>query len=379
MLGSYYTSDYFRFIKDPLVRDPLMQIADEINEDLDYFEQVLKNHGSQVLRPELISVDQFVEFYHQHQSFPVPPLQPRNNYSVVGNRIYRLTSAVSDASITDCLMKYNNDIVDLSQSNVNFFLASLESHCDAYNNDLDVWYRRHHYQELAGPNWPLFENYVKGDRSTIPEIQAELKCFEASLCYETKEVGPLAGPNIFPTDESLIIDTKEYFDYGSWAQQYINYNKPVKIINTAAGHTDGCFTILGNKTIIGISPLIDYQQCFPGYHVIPVSYNDYMEHVERSWIDGTGGQWWIKGRTPTQPLIDYITKYMKSWTGHAYESAFDVNTFSINSQTVCVINSRMDLSSQLKERKIDCVTIPWRHRFFVDGGLHCITLDLNRN
>ena len=32
----------------------------------------------------------------------------------------------------------------------------------------------------------------------------------------------------------------------------------------------------------------------------------------------------------------------------------------------------------LKKHKIDYIHIPWRHRYFWDGGLHCITLDLKR-
>ena len=33
---------------------------------------------------------------------------------------------------------------------------------------------------------------------------------------------------------------------------------------------------------------------------------------------------------------------------------------------------------QLKKNKIDYIVVPWRHRFFLDNGLHCITLDLYR-
>jgi hypothetical protein len=377
ILGSYYTPDYFSFIRDPLVREPLMQIAQEINEDLDYFEQILSSHGSTVLRPELISVHDFIEFFHTHKFFAPPPLQPRNNHSVIGDSIYQLSRDRN--TINNCLFRYNDNIISLVDSNTEIFTMSLAQNQYAYNSSVDTWYRKEKYQELAGGDWPTFENYVNGDRSTIPFIQEELKYFENSLCYETKELGPLEGPNIFPTDEALVVDSNEYTDYRSWAIENINYNKSIQVINTSAGHTDGCFTVLGNKTIIGISPLIDYSTCFPGYHVIPVTHSDYMEHVERSWAEGTGGRWWVSGQDPTQPLIDHITKYMKSWTGHSYETAFDVNTLSINPETVCVINSRVDLTSQLKGRNIDCITVPWRHRFFVDCGLHCITLDLNRS
>jgi len=32
----------------------------------------------------------------------------------------------------------------------------------------------------------------------------------------------------------------------------------------------------------------------------------------------------------------------------------------------------------LKKHKMEPIHIPWRHRYFWDGGLHCITLDLVR-
>ena len=32
----------------------------------------------------------------------------------------------------------------------------------------------------------------------------------------------------------------------------------------------------------------------------------------------------------------------------------------------------------LKKHNMEPVYVPWRHRYFWDGGLHCITLDLER-
>ena len=32
----------------------------------------------------------------------------------------------------------------------------------------------------------------------------------------------------------------------------------------------------------------------------------------------------------------------------------------------------------LKKHKMEAIHVPWRHRYFWDGGLHCITLDLVR-
>ena len=36
-------------------------------------------------------------------------------------------------------------------------------------------------------------------------------------------------------------------------------------------------------------------------------------------------------------------------------------------------------SKYQKKHKVEPVHVPWRHRYFWDGGLHCITLDLYRD
>ncbi len=47
VIGSYYYPDYFKYIKNSSVREPLMKIAEEINQDLDQFENFLKTKKCQ--------------------------------------------------------------------------------------------------------------------------------------------------------------------------------------------------------------------------------------------------------------------------------------------------------------------------------------------
>ena len=61
VLGSYFPAEYFDFIDDVEIRNSLMKIAKEINEDLDYYQQVLENHKVKVLRPTLPSKKEFID------------------------------------------------------------------------------------------------------------------------------------------------------------------------------------------------------------------------------------------------------------------------------------------------------------------------------
>jgi hypothetical protein len=376
VLGSYFTPDYFDCVADAAVREPLQQIAREINQDLDYFAQILEKHGAQVLRPPLPSQEQFVQHWKHTGQFPTPPLQPRNYHAVIGHDVYQLDRA-TEADLINAILPA--PAVDLVAQNQEFFQTESARHRDCYNSTTDTWYRKQKYQELAGPDWPTFDQYVQGDRSGITAIQQELASFETALQYETKEFGCLQAPNIFPVNGTLYVDAPEYFDYQQWAQHHVNFSGRVIQINSGAGHTDGCFVVVGQQVIIGVVPGIDYAQTFPGHRVV-ASASSYAAAVARR-ADVSGylnRSWWVPGEENNQQLINYVDQYMQDWTGTAYETSFDLNVLALDEKTVCMIVCDPEIVKQLNSFGIHVIEIPWRHRFFVDCGLHCLTLDLYR-
>jgi hypothetical protein len=91
------------------------------------------------------------------------------------------------------------------------------------------------------------------------------------------------------------------------------------------------------------------------------------------------GVWWLAGEEHNHNLITYVESNLKPWLGYVAESIFDVNVLALDENTVCVSNVTPEVELALKAHNIECIVVPWRHRFFVDGGLHCITLDLYRD
>lgn len=375
VLGSFYYPEYFEFIKNPAVRLSLQNVASEINQDLDNFEKFLVSQGVSVIRPSLPDQAFFQDYFEQYQKLPTAPLQPRNNYSVIGDRLYKLCN--ENVFIDHCLQQYNSaDIVDLSSHNQELFDQCLVQNTECSHNN--TWFRRKKYQELAGPDWPSFVDYVNDVEITNQVIAQEIESFADTLRYHDFDL--LQGPNIFPTDQGIVIDCNEYCDYVAWAKKHISNTANYTNINTTAGHTDGCFVVLGNKTILGISPLIDYQTAFPQHRVIPVPPDSYMSHVESFYKMKSlvHGRWWVEGQESNLDFINFVEQYCRDWVGYVEETVFDVNVLAINNSTVCVSGKNPQIKQQLAQQGIDVVDIPWRHRFFVDGGLHCITLDLVR-
>jgi len=76
-------------------------------------------------------------------------------------------------------------------------------------------------------------------------------------------------------------------------------------------------------------------------------------------------------------LIEFVNSWLTDWVGYVEETVFDVNMLSINEHTV-VCNYNKEVFNFFKKHKIDAIPFNFRHRYFWDGGIHCITQDLYR-
>lgn len=375
MLGSYFYPEFFSSIKDAAVREPLMRMAGEINEDLAAFECVLKNFGCEVLRAEQ-PLGQF-----DVDNVYLPPLQVRNTHCVIGDTMYQFNQDYTNG-INPILQNYCSNIINLEQPNGTFYIDSMSKAIDDnFNSRTKTWYSKSKYRVLKGANWPTYQDYVQGIRSTIPAIFAEMESFKEGLEYTQNNIGPMQGPNVINLEDRIVLGTNEYCNYAEWLATKINDRRSISQFTIDAGHIDGCFAVLGHNVILGIDPLIDYEHYFPGHTVIKVPPESYQDQIKEFNLmkQKVSGAWWLAGEEHNHNLISYVEKNLKPWLGHVAESIFDVNVMPLDENTICVSNITPKVKLALKAHNIECVVVPWRHRFFVDGGLHCITLDLHRD
>ena len=374
MLGTYFYPEFFSSIKDAAVREPLMRMASEINEDLEAFDRVLKNFGCEVIRAEQ-PLGQF-----DVDNVYLPPLQVRNTHCVIGNTMYQFNGDYLN-SVDKVLKNYCSNIVNLQKPNEEFYTASMSAAIkDNFNCNTNIWHSRSKYQVLAGADWPRYQDYVQGTRSTIPAIIEEMESFKEVLEYTQNNIGPMQGPNVINLEDRIILGTNEYCNYANWLATKINDHRPISQFIIDAGHIDGCFAVLGHNVILGIDPLIDYQHYFPEYTVIKVPPESYQDQIKEFNVmkQKVSGVWWLAGEEHNHNLITYVESYLRPWLGYVAESIFDVNVLALDENTICVSNITPKIKTALKDHNIECIVVPWRHRFFVDGGLHCITLDLYR-
>jgi glycine amidinotransferase/scyllo-inosamine-4-phosphate amidinotransferase 1 len=87
-------------------------------------------------------------------------------------------------------------------------------------------------------------------------------------------------------------------------------------------------------------------------------------------------QFWQSKRQPI--MQKNVKQWLGSWIGHVDETIFDVNVVSISPEVVVTNGYDADIAVQLKRHGVEMVPFNFRHKFFWDGGLHCVTLDLTR-
>lgn len=311
MLGTCHPPEFFDFIKDPQVKGPLTRILEETQEDLDYFESVLKQFGCNVLRPETIYKDSYQDL---DGAIPRSSLQPRDCQLVVGNKL--VFTATDNQGIINSLRQYNNkdiliDVMMFSTTNKEFY-----------------W-------------WDAPCATVVGNR----------------VYTDVKEINP----------------TRK-----AWLEKNFPDMKFIDV--TIGGHNDGCFHTLKPGVIISLEDIQTYAETFPNWDVLYLPDQSWEKVKPFQEIkNATKGKWWIPGEEKNDALIKFVNTWLDEWVGYVEETVFDVNVLVLDEHHVCVSNiNNKEVNNFLKKHNMEPIHIPWRHRYFWDGGLHCITLDLER-
>ena len=323
MLGDCYAPEFFRDIKSPKIRSALDRIATETKEDLEYYEKVLKDFGCEVLRPEIdksISIMDFIDhdgkITNYTQGVPRAPLQPRDAQLVLGNLIY-FTGRKDHKAIIDSLLRYTNDL------------------------------------------------------SMIKILQMPTGCKKDDI----------EAPSFTLIGKDLYIDLSETNNVKDKHIDGILKNIPNLRINTLniGGHSDGCFHTLKPGAILSLDNIQKYSETFPDWEVCFVNSQTWSKlHDFLRMKDIVNGKWWVPGEEDNDEFTNFVETWLQDWVGYCEESVFDVNVLMLDDRHVCVNNYNETAFAFFKKHKIEPIIVPWRHRFFWDGGLHCITLDLYR-
>lgn len=361
MLGDCYPASFFKDIKNDKIRSSLTRIADETSEDLAYFESVLKSYGCTVLKPVINKNLSIMNFCQDNslEKIPRAPLQPRDYQFVLGNKLYYHGND-SNGEILTVLEQYNKTNID-----------------HYYDLDLDpkIKISKEHFNIYVGTDWLTYDDYLKDDYfdRVNPFVKEELKKISSYVGLPAAPSCTLVGRDLYVDIENKTVK-EGVFNYYQKHHPYLRINS----LNIG-GHNDGCFHTIKQGAILSLFDIQKYDQTFPEWDVCYLP-NQSWELVAPflEMKRKVNGKWWVPGEEDNDEFTYFVETWLNNWVGYCEESVFDVNVLMLDEHHVCVNNYNETAFAFFKKHNIEPIIVPWRHRFFWDGGLHCITLDLYR-
>jgi hypothetical protein len=328
VLGDTYKPEFYDGIKDDNVRDVLLRICEETLEDLEYYEKVLKDFGCKVLRPKMNLNDNIMNYVddkgrlkNTNGGIPRPPLFPRDSQFVLGNNLVFVSNEPKDVWV-NLLTQYNDEnVIDLR-------------------------------------NRKTFSDRPR----TIDKAVIHAPCYTVVGRDVYIDIADSPINEIYK--EKLLISTEDI---------RLNYLR-------VGGHSDGCFHTIKPGAILTLHEIQRYENTFPNWDLC------YLKGQSWSKISGflkmkqnVRGKWWVPGEEDNIEFTLFVENWLDNWVGYVEETVFDVNVLVLDEHHVCVNNPNNEqVNAFLKKHKMEAIHIPWRHRYFHDGGLHCLTLDLYR-
>jgi len=354
MLGNNYYPEFFNGIPDK-AGDPLKRICEETLEDLLGFKNTMEQFGVKVIQPNMDPKERFID---NPKRYPRGPLQPRDCQLVLGNHCF---SGFEDhPAIKQKLIEYGGF------DDVKFELPWIPN--------------KPNYETIKGDDWPSWENYL-ANRTNKDYFQD----FVWDELLQFSGVDNLSSAFAFMLGKRLYIGTdtdpafpilpiEDFPTLHDVFKKFIIKGVPMD------GHQDGNYHPIKPGAILSLRDVQTYEKTFPGWDIC------YLE--EESWHKVAPfrklkvlneGKWWLAGEEDNAEFTQFVETWLQDWVGYVEESVFDVNVLMLDEYHCCVANpNNQTVNTFFKKHNIEPVHVPFRHRYFWDGGLHCITLDLIR-
>jgi len=357
MLGNNYAPEFFNGIPDK-AGDPLKRICEETLEDLAGFKKILQEFGVEVIQPELDPKERFIDNPHR---YPRGPLQPRDHQLILGNNAY--SNKIDHPAIISQLEQY----------------GPVENYFE--DNSLPIC-TPGFYDIIAGGDYPSYADFCNNRKNKdffLEFVWSELKDDFLKHCKFSGANSFMIGKKLFIAEfESLykLSDQDSLF-----LQEAIPATKDFEVIIAPMdGHMDGNFHPIKPGAILTLVGVQDYEETFPGWDVCFLREAGWNQVGD--WLDlkeKNDGKWWLAGEEDNDEFTHFVETWLQDWVGYVEETVFDVNVLMLDEHHCCVSNTNNEqVNAFFKKHNIEPVYVPWRHRYFWDGGLHCITLELKR-
>jgi hypothetical protein len=351
-VGRSYPPEFYSFIKNSKARSVMERIAEETEEDYQSLIKLLHKFNVETVRT--IIDEDFDSYIDPTGKYVPPPMCPRDYTAMVGNKFFMPKPVV----------KYDWDE-----------LRGLDWPKHP-NEDLPDWVVTE-LQEIHGvnPTDKHLSRYV--DHRSLKSIETLIQKQGNEIVYGTDINSAMTsrigkdlyhGTDDYLADQTLLLNNVQKI--------FLNYRN--HIINSG-GHSDAVFCPVKPGLIISLCDIPTYKDTFPDWEVVYLpgqswaKVEPFLELKEKN-----KGKFWVPGEERNDDFTNYVNEWLENWVGYVEETVFDVNMLVIDEKNVIVNNENDQVFEAFARHGITPHICNFRHRYFWDGGIHCITSDLHR-
>lgn len=324
ILGNIYTADFFSDLPNDNIRSMLSRICEETLEDLEYFESVLKQAGCTVLRPTMDPSDRLQNYDENYQNSNKFWLGLDYACGITRPPLYPRDAAVI-AGNTGMVVHEHKNIHDI-----------------------------------------LYKNF---DCINLQEVANEQLAFLDKMRI-------IDAPSINTLGKHIIIDRHQ-----NYKNIVSNIIKPYTdnfthcVVENNVIH-DGRIAFLAPNVALTAAPANKFSGILDGWDICYVPNSSKRNKVIEA-FSALKGQYWWRSQKGYEYFLDAWLSVFQPYTQRPDQ--FDVNCISLDEKTVLLTQTENPIVKEfLKKHKIESIQVPIRHRYFLDGGLHCYTLDTYR-
>jgi len=315
IVGCSYPPEFYNFIVNPRVRNVMERIAIETEEDYQKIIKLLESFDVKILRPEI------AEFGHyllpDDSRYITPPMTPRDYSIMLGDKFY---------------FKTNN------------------------------------FSEWETLTWgKVLEEIQQQGNNIIFSADNEFTNFNSAM-------NTRVGKDIYLGTEKYNEDSTKRIQ--TCSSTYPEYRWHA--INTG-GHSDGTYCPVCPGLIVSLHDVPTYAETFPDWEVVYLPGQSW--HKIKSFLyvkEKNRGKWWVPGEELNDEFTEFVESWLGHWVGYVEETVFDVNMLVIDQKNVICNNYNKQVFDALRRHGVTPHIVNFRHRYFWDGGLHCITSDVHR-
>ena len=363
IVGRTYPPEFYSWIENSQTRAIFEKLAEETEEDYQKLIKLLNNKfGVQTVRPQF--PDDINELYIDGKWLQ-PPTAPRDYFIMIGDKFWI------------------PEVPNASHAWSVFYRQNKQSYWPDYVRPEDFYKT---WPQFADEMQSKFENFKKFDQNQLDaklslytHIIEDIKSQGNEIVYT--ELDFINGCFVSRIGQDLMFATQTFHDDKKSLLDKVNQyfpNTRNRIVNSG-GHGDAVYCPVTPGLIISLNDIPTYKDTFPDWEVVylPDSNYAHMRDFEFS-MKRNKGRWFFPGFEKDPHMVEMVDHYFDEWVGEVHETVFDVNILVVDKKNVVVSAHNDKVEQACARHGVEVHVSPFRHKYFWDAGIHCVTNDLHR-